>query len=166
MAVVTVKSKAITNRDATPSVQNDAAYAKGRLEQFIGACAITSGDSVGSKYLVGSIPSNAIVSSVLVNAPDIGTTTAGDIGLYKVTADGGAVVDADFFKAAFVLNAGAVTNSEAVNGNVVTLANSEKKVWELLGLTADPSLMYDVVLTLTGAADASGTVQIKVQYAI
>ena len=166
MAVVTVKSKAITNRDSSPSVQNDAAYAKGRLEQFIGTCAVTSGDSTGSKYLMGSIPSNAIVGSVLVSAPDIGTTTTADIGLYKNTADGGAVVDADFFTAAFVLNAGAVKDSEAANGNIITLANSEKKVWELLGLTTDQCLVYDVVLTLVGAADGTGNVQLKVQYAV
>jgi hypothetical protein len=166
MAVVTVKSKAITNRDATPKVMNDSAYEQGMVRKFIGAAAIASGDSIGSKYIMGSIPSNAVVSSLILSSPDIGTTTVADIGLYKVTADGGAVVDADFFKAAQSLKDGAVAALEVVNGNVVTLANSEKKVYELLGLSADPSIKYDVVLTLTAAADAAGVVQVKCEYAI
>jgi hypothetical protein len=65
-------------------------------------------------------------SACAISAPDIGTTTTADVGLYKSTRDGGAVVDADFFKAAVVLNAGAIAKSEVVNGNVITLANSEK----------------------------------------
>ena len=30
-------------------------------------------------------------------------------------------------------------------------------MWEALGLTADPFKEYDITLTLTGAADATGT---------
>jgi hypothetical protein len=165
MAVVTTKSAAITNRDAIPAVLNMGGITKGAIKQALGVVAIANGDSAASKYLVSSIPSNAIVRSVKVSAPDIGTTTAADIGLYKSTADGSAVVDADFFKAAVALNAGAITKSEVVNGNIITVANMEKRVWEHLGLTTDPSLVYDVVLTLTGAADAAGSVAVEIDYA-
>lgn len=164
MAVVTTKSTQITNRDATPKVLNNARVAKGDVTHARAVVAIANGDSVASKYLVCSIPSNAVPISVRVSAPDIGTTTAADVGLYKSTADGGAVVDADFFKAAVVLNAGAIAKSECVNGNVMTLANSEKAIWDLLGLTSDPGLIYDVALTLTGAADAAGSVLVEVDY--
>lgn len=166
MAVVSVKSKSITNRDATPSVSSNANYANGMLRELVGACAVTSGDSTGSKYFFGSIPSNARVSDILVSSPDIGTTTTMDIGLYRTTKDGGAVVDADFFTAAFVLNAGAVANSQVAYGNVMTLANSEKMVWELLGLSSDPCISYDLIGTLVGAADGTGTVMVKGRYAI
>lgn len=169
MAVVTVKSFAITNRDASPKVRNDAAHAKASLRSFVGAAAIANGDSVGSKYILGSIPSNAIVHSLLLStSADMGTTTTANIGLYQVTAaDGtaGAVVDADFFKATADFKTGAITDSEVANGNVITLANSYKKVWELLGLTSDPNLMYDVVATLDGACDGAGVLQAKCIYA-
>jgi hypothetical protein len=164
MAVVTTKSASITNRDATPAVLNNGAILATRMKRSIGVVAIANGDSVGSKYLAFSLPSNAIVSSLMLSAPDIGTTTTADVGLYRSTADGGAVVDADFFKAAVVLNAGAITKSECLYGNVVTVANSEKRLWEHLGLSADPNLMYDVVLTLAGAADAAGSVCAEAQY--
>lgn len=164
MAVVTVKSAAITNRDSTPVVISNSRVTGDRVKTTRGVVAVTSGDSIGSKYIACSIPSRAIPVSVRVTAPDIGTTTAGDIGLYQTTARGSAVVDADFFKAAFSLNGGAVTKSEAVNGNIQTVANSEKVIWDLLGLSADSTRDYDVVLTLTGAADASGSVLIEVDY--
>ena len=164
MAVVTVKSTQITNRDALPRVPNNARSAKGDLKHARGAVAIANGDSVASKYIVCSIPSNAIPVSARISAPDIGTTTAADIGLYRNTVDGGAVVDADFFKAAQALNAGPYAKVEVVNSNVATLALAETPIWALLGLTADPCVEYDVVLTLTGAADAAGTAMLEIDY--
>jgi hypothetical protein len=166
MAVVTVKSNAITNRDATPVAISNGRINGGEMLHARAVLAIANGDSVGSKYLGVSLPSNAVPVSVRLSAPDIGTTTAADVGLYKSTRDGSAVVDADFFKAAVVLNAGAIAKSELVNGNVITLANGEKAIWDALGLSADPNLQYDVGLTLTGAADAAGTVLLEVDYVV
>lgn len=166
MAVVTVKSTQITNRDATPRVNATGRSFSAPTLHATGACAVTSGDSATSKYLFCSVPSKAKVVSVRVSSPDIGTTTTMDIGLYRNTADGGAVVDADFFKAAVVLNAGAITKSEVWNGNVITLANAEKVIWEHLALTSDPNVVYDVVGTLVGAADGTGTVQVEIEYTI
>lgn len=166
MAVVTVKSQAVTNRDATPLVLNNGRIGGAQKQHMRGIVAIGNGDSATSKYLVGPLPSNALVTSVKISAPDIGTTTTADVGLYKSTKDGGAVVDADFFKAAVVLNAGAISKSEIVDGNVLSIANSEKAVWDALALTSDPALLYDVALTLVGAADAAGSVLVEVEYVL
>ena len=165
MAVVTVKSQAITNRDASPAVNNDASHAAASLRGFQAGVAVTSGDNTNSKYILGQIPSNAVVHSLVLIAPDIGTTTVGNVGLYQVTSKGGAVADADFFKAAQSFKDGAIA-LDVANGNVITAANSHKKVFELLGLAADPNLMYDVVVTLTADADASGSILAKCSYAI
>lgn len=165
MAVVTTKSQAITNLDASPRVINDSAHAKAGVKAFVAAVSVANGDSAASKFLFGQIPSNAVVHDLLVNtSADMGITTTMDLGLYRTTADGGAVVDADFFKAALSLKDGALTDSQNANGNVITLANSHKKVWELLGLSSDPAIMYDVVGTLVGACDGAGVVQVKCQY--
>ena len=167
MAVVTVKSAAITNRDAVPSVINSRSGGGGDIKHARGEAVITSGDSIASKYLVCSIPSNAVPISVRLSAPDIGTTTVADIGLYKSTQNGGAVVDADFFGSAVVLNAGALSKVEQIfESGVITIANAMKRIWEHLALSADPNLTYDVVLTLTGAADATGTVMVEIDYTI
>lgn len=164
MAVVKVKSQQITNRDASPKVINDSAYAKGLVKKAIAEAVIGNGDSIGSKYLLFSIPSNAVVSSVKISSPDIGTTTTANVGLYKTTADGAAVVDADFFKASVSLKDGAILKSEVAFGNVMTYANCYKKIWQHLALAEDSKLMYDVVLTLDGAADAAGTAMVEIEY--
>lgn len=165
MAVVTTKSTAITNRDATPVVLNAGAISKGGLKNALGVVTAANGDSIASKYLFCSIPSNAKVRSVLVSCPDIGSTGTMDLGLYKSTADGGAVVDADFFKAAIDTHSGALTKSEVVFGNIITPANCEQSIWQLLGLSSDPNLVYDVVGTLAAAQDAGGAIAVEVVYA-
>lgn len=166
MGVVTVKSTQITNRDATPRVLSNSRVVRGDVHHARGVCAIANADSIASKYLFCTIPSNAVPVSVRVSCPDIGTTTAGDVGLYKTTGDGGAVVDVDFFASALSLSGGALSKSEIVNENtaVATPANGEKPIWELLGLTSDPGISYDVVLTLTAAADAAGSVLLEIDY--
>lgn len=165
MAVVTTKSASITNRDATPVVLSNNAVTRGAEKHAMGVVAVANGDSVGSKLLFCSLPSNATVYSVAVSSPDIGTTTAMDLGLYRSTADGSAVVDADFFTAALSVSGGALSKSQVVNGNIITVANSEMRLWQHLGLSSDPSVVYDVVGTLTGAADAAGSIMVEVSYA-
>ncbi len=165
MAVVTTKSAAITNRDAQPVVLNNAAVTRAPLKKAIGVVAAVSGDDIASKYVFCSIPSNAIVNSATVSCPDIGTTGTMDLGLYKNTADGGAVVDADFFKAAIDTHSGALTKSGVMYGNVITVALSQSRVWQLLGLASDPGLVYDVVGTLAAAQDGSGSISVEVTYA-
>lgn len=166
-AVVTVKSSLITNRDAVPSVLKSRILQGAPILHARGVVAIANGDSVASKYLLFSLPSNAVPISLRVTCPDIGTTTVSDVGLYKTTRDGSAVVDADFFASALSLSGGALTKSEALfESGVVTVANSEKMIWEHLALTADPQIPYDVVLTLTGAADAAGSVLVECDYVV
>lgn len=167
MAVVNVKAAVITNRDATPKVISNANIQKGMLNEAVGVCAIANGDSIASTYRFAQIPSNARVSQVLLYSPDIGTTTIADFGLYDTTDNGAAVVDADFFASAVSLKDGALNAQDITHeAGVFSIANAEKMVWEALGLSADPSKMYDVAATLTAAADAAGSVALKVQYAI
>jgi hypothetical protein len=170
MAVVNQKSDVITKLDAFP-VQNVASFMNGApLREFIATREIANGDSVGSTYRMVRVPSWLRVSELLVDSDDIGTTTAADIGLYRTAADqaklslANPVVDADFFASALVLNAGALANSQAAHeSGVVDLPNYGKRIWEQLGLSEDPRIDYDVVLTLTGAADGAGTVTLRLR---
>ena len=167
MAVVTTKSGGITNRDSSPKVKINSILTEGLLRENVGTVEVANGDSTGSKYIMFQVPSNARVSQLLVWADDIGTTTAGDVGLYQTTANGGAVVDADFFASALSLNGGALTASDITHeSGVFNVDDAEKTLWSALGLTADPNLFYDVVLTLTGDADAAGTFTLKGKYSI
>lgn len=165
MAVVFPKSTQITNRDAVPRGPIDARVQGGMVHHGRGVIAWANGDSVNSIGRHCSIPSNAIPIAVRYSAPDIGTTTAMDVGLYRTTQDGGLVVDADFFGSAVALNAGPYNKVDiTLESGVITHANCEKPIWQLLGLSSDPNVMYDVCETLTGAADAAGSVLIEVDW--
>lgn len=152
MAVVIVKSTAITNVDATPVVQNTPLRTRGRRNHSIGFAAVANGDSIASQYRLLRVRSSDRIATLSVFCTAI-TSAAGNIGLYDV--NGGAVVSAALFAAAQTL--AAALNGTNVTYSVTTLPNMEKRVWELLALAADPGKEYDVVVTLTAAATAAGT---------
>lgn len=166
MAVVQVNSTTVANANAFPRIQNPRGLADGEVVRAINdQVAVANGDSVGSVYRFGKIRSSDFTDRVRLISADIGTTTAGDLGLYDLltASNGGAVVDADYFASAVSLSGGAidsdVTYESGAAGGIYT--NGNKRVWEALGLTADPGKEYDVALTLTGAADAAGTVRLQ-----
>lgn len=168
MGVVTVKSGAITKRDSVPSQLSNSCVSRGTLKEFAGTVEVANGDSIGSKYLFGQVPSNARMSSLKLSSDDIGTTTVANFGLYKPTkVDGSAgdVVDADFFAAAKSLKDGAIAGEDIVHAQAYNIDDAEKMLWEALGLSEDPNISYDVVATLTAAADAAGTITLKGSYA-
>jgi hypothetical protein len=163
-AVVAVKSQQITNADATPMRINPAYQARSRVHEAIGAAVVTNGDSIGSTYRVCRIRSNDRVSAVFLDTTAI-TTCAGDIGLYRTQGDGGAVVDADFFASAQSLATALRATDVTRESGVITIPNMEKRVWEQLGLAADPGVEYDVAITLTAAAGSGGDVALRVAVA-
>jgi hypothetical protein len=162
MAVVNTKSTSITNVDAGDL--NADYKTRGPIREAVETLEAVSGDSIGSTYRMVRVWSGWRVTDVILDCDAI-TTCAADIGLYRTAADGGAVVDADFFASAqslaTVLNSQNVTNESAV----VDIANKGKRLWEMLALTADPGVWYDVVVTLTAAAGSAGTVTLRVRFA-
>lgn len=162
MAVVAVKSQSITDRDALPRVPVNARIDGAFTHHSRDTVAIANGDSIASVYRALQIPSNALVEAVRLSCADIGTTALADVGLYRTTGDGGAVVDADFFASAQSLSGGALNKLDVTHeSGVYTHANARKMLWEALGLTEDPKIMYDLALTLTAASDAAGTVLVE-----
>jgi hypothetical protein len=165
MAVEARKSSLVTNADAVPAVLNNPRVDGGFERIEVSTVEIVNADSIASTYRMFRLPSNAVVTDLRIYSPDIGTTTITDIGLYRTAKDGGAVVDADFFASALSLKDGALNGTDVLHeAAVFTIANSGKELWDALGLTSDPSVFYDVTLTLTGAADATGTVKLIGRY--
>ena len=168
MAVVALKSTAVTNANSTPRVQNPAGIQNGVVKRSQGFAAIGNGDSIGSTYRIGKLRSSDYVDRLRIVSADIGTTGAADVGLYDVLThtNGGTVVDADFFASAVSFSGGAIdsdiTFESGAAGGILT--NGEKRVWEALGLTADPHKEYDLALTLTAASDAAGTILVRYYY--
>ena len=167
MATVSVSSTQITNRDAVPRVLSNARISRGAMQVSCGYCESSAADDIGSKYKLCSIPSNARVHSVLLSCDSTGTAGAADIGIYQTTENGGAVVDADFFKAAQSL-ATALKNSDVTFGNTggYGVEEGEMPLWQALGLTSDPKRDYDVVATVTTATVSAASIFCQVAYVI
>ncbi len=170
MSVVNVKSGVITNRDATPRVLSNSNIAKAKIIAAVGTLEAGATDSTGSTYRFMQVPSNAVVSKLLLYADilDGGATTAAfDVGLYDTTENGSAVVDADFFAAAYVGLTSAVTAIDITHqSGVYNIDDGEKMLWQGLGLSSDPKKFYDVVATTTGDFDAAATITLKARYKI
>lgn len=164
MAVVTTKSAQITNRDTVPVIPEDARLANANIRGAMSIVNAVSGDSIGSKYIAFAIPRKAIMRSLMITNATTGTTGTADIGLYRTTKNGGAVVTAAFFKAAQDIHT-ANAKVDVLNGNVLTLALTETKLGDQVGPISFPNDdTFDVVLTLTAAEDGSGPIRVEASW--
>lgn len=165
MATENVKSSAITNRDATPSVAS--VSQGGVVRRTWGTVEAAAAGDTGSTYRMCSIPSNAHAIRVVLTTDDLGTTATLDVGIYQTTANGAAVVDADFFASAINANSAAVAETMVSHeSGVYGREDLELPLWEALGMSADTSRNYDVVVTSVGDIDAAGTISVAVDYVV
>ena len=171
MAVVNKKSEALTNHTATPRVLNDSNIEGGIVRSSVGVVDVAIADSTSSTLRFCRLPSNARPVSLKIFCPDIGTTSAMNIGLWsEADADNtGTVIDADFFATDYTITA-ALAGAEILHEGDVTpglnILRGEKMLWEVLGLSSDPGVHYNVVGQLTGAIDATGAVKLECQYVV
>jgi hypothetical protein len=171
MAVdLTLKSTALTNREATPRVLNNPGIgAAGIIRQAQGYIAsVTASLSITSIIRFCEVPAHAIVDRVWFASA---AQTAGkfDLGVYRTNSDGGAAVDVDLFASA-VDAASAVVITDVTNestGN--TIAKQNQRLWEAAGATEPaPGTMYDVAATVvtTDVTTGAGAMGMKVYYTI
>ncbi len=166
MAVANTKSTHITNADATPPVLSNAILASGLLREATGTVETLVADDAGSIYRLCRIPSNARVSSVLLASDAITGASASDVGLYQTAANGGAVVDADFFATDVDISTAATVFTEVMlEATATDIAKCEMPLWQLIGLSADPGIFYDFAVTANDVT-AAGTISMKVKYAV
>lgn len=167
MAVENIKSTSITNRDASPPVLADVRLNQAVIRTARGVCLITTTKDVLSTYSFFEVPSRAVPVSLRISSPDIGTTTTLSVGLYKRVVGALTAVDVDLFAALYSVKDGAVAKIEILRqATTVTVANSEKALWQLAAATTDPAITYEVVATLDGGSDASGSVLLEMDYTV
>lgn len=160
-------STLISNGSASPRVLNSAnAGAPGAVINTVAALDVTTSEDIGNILRIVQVPSNARITSVRAFGTALGGTCAGDIGLYRAAADGGAVVDADFFGSAVSFVAVSV-GAELLNESAVnTPAKIGQPIWQAAGLSADPRTPLDVAITLTGDVASGGSVALSVSYVV
>lgn len=159
---LTLKSTAITNREATPKVLNSpGAGAPGRAHQVFGYIAsVTLNLSATSVIRLVEVPSSCFVTSVKISS---GAQTAGkfNIGVYRKPADGGliAFTGSDSFFTTDLDCASAVNETECVQlgttGN--TAAKRSQPLWQAVGMAADPGTGLDICATVHTTDVTTGT---------
>ena len=165
-----LKSSVITGLDANPPVMQNSRLVRGVLKQARGTLEITTSEGVGQVQRFCRVPSNALITKVEFACDASGATGTMDVGVYRTAADGGAVVNVDFFASAqaftAALNYTDITHEADPTdvGSDYGKADIEKPLWQALGLTADPSVMYDIAGTITQATTATSTVNLIVTY--
>lgn len=166
MGVVNTKSTAITNRDATPLVLTPAHLVRGPLYEAVGTVEVAAADSDTSVYRFVRLRSSDRVSTITILNDAITAGTAFELGLYKTAADGGAAVSASLFGSAIDLSSASASAGvdDTYEATITNISQIEKRLWELLGLSADPQIEYDVCLTGTTVGSAAGTLSMRVRY--
>jgi len=163
MSAENVRSAYLTNANATPIALSNP-HLRGVMKEAIGVLTPAAAAEVGSTHRFCRVPSNARISQVMVKCAAM-TGGAVDIGVYKTESQGGAVVDADLFASAQVLTSALDWVDKTYESTEYSIAESEKPLWEVLGLTADPCIEYDIVATVTTQFNAGTIYGVKVRYA-
>jgi hypothetical protein len=164
---LTLKSTAITNREAVPSVANNpGAGGSSKVKSVSGYLAsVTASLSITSIIRMVDVPSNAVVKGVTFQSAAQGAGKF-DIGVYRNIRDGGAVVDQDFFASA-VDCASAVVRTDVTNESTTnTIAKQNQPLWQAAGMTSDPKSSLDICLVVaaTDVTTGTGAVGLMVEY--
>jgi hypothetical protein len=167
---LTLKSVAITNRETSPRVANNPGAGGAGIVRNITSylSSVTAALSATSVIRMVEVPAHATVIRVTFASA---AQTAGkfSIGAYRTNADGGAVVDLDFF-ASVIDCASAVALTDVTNESTTnTLVKQTQPLWQALGMTEPAKgTMLDIALTVetTDITTGTGAVILKVDYTI
>jgi hypothetical protein len=162
MAVVTKYGTGA--RDAASLLAIDGIKAAAELRTINSLISITNGDSIASKFMIGEVPADAILSPGGTLYYDA-LTGATDCDVGVAYPNGGTMIVADCIVNGQTLAvAGSVTLAAATGSGVATATNIAKRVWELAGLTSNPGGNLALWLTLNAAATATGKILARLGY--
>lgn len=165
----TLKSVAITDRDAVPLVQVGPIVAGGVIRTSIGSVTTGAADGIGTLYVLAQVPTNARIESVKFQCAALGASCSMNIGLQYPTgaATAGAIgsLGSQSFFAAAVATAAATQPTDCTDqSGINTITRQEQPLWQALGLAADPGGVFDVVGQIAAATVAGGLFGVKINY--
>jgi len=135
----------------------------GRLRESVGTLETAAADDDDSVFRFMPVHSSWRISEILLACDALTGSTSWDIGLYSVGA--GAVVDSDLFASAVNISSGlAAWTNQALESGTAGIENVEKQIFELLGLTVDPNLEYDMCMLANTIGSGVGTISMKIRY--
>lgn len=167
MGTSTLKSTAITNRDATIKALTNAKLYGAPLLSAVGYATAAAADDTSSTYRLCALPSACIVRGVYLSSVAQGGSAAVDVGVRRATADGGAAISATatalFGSGVSVVSA--ISRSDVTNESTnYTAALREQPLWQAAGLSADPGGELDLTVVPTAALTNGGAIAVEVQF--
>lgn len=167
MAITYNLSSLLVNTYAVPPVANQTGVDVGRIKTKIATVSYVPGDSIGSIYRVCRVRSADIITNILQLSTVTDATLAGNLGLYNtypaVTLANSVALNVRLFS---TLGGAAFTTAKNVDFrfNALAATTAGQRVWQLLGLSADPELVYDLCFTTTAVATGSSTFAIQYNF--
>lgn len=168
---LTLKSVAITNREASPRVLNNPGMgAVGRVHNVSSHIAsVTAALSITSIIRMVEVPAHCYVRHVYFQSAAQGAG-AFDVGIYRTNADGGAVVDKDLFGSAINCASAVLKTDITSESTEYTIPKQCLQLWEAGGMTTEPppGTMLDVcaVVTTTDVTTGTGALMVQVEYVL
>lgn len=163
MTATNRKATAISNADGSPLILSAPHLAGNYQREAVGTIAKVAGDGDGSVLRFARVRSSDRITSVSILSAALAGATAAVVGFYDTASNGGAIVGSGNQLATTTdIHLGYATKTSLFLG--VAAADAEKRVWELLGLSADPSKDYDIAMTLSTAGSAAGSIALYVTY--
>lgn len=172
MSVFNIKSKYITNRDATPKILTDGIEAKGILQEVIGTDRTPAVIvDVASTIRLVSVPSAARLSDLHYFAQSLGTSAIDIAAWYPSTVPvgSGLVASQLISSSAFAANIAGVDTGIALTDGLGTISQTSaprrvQPLWQSLGLVSDPGIDIDLGFTVRTATSVQGYVGLRARY--
>lgn len=180
MSVFTIKSRVIANRDASPPLLTNPENSQGLVKSVVGVEKTTNIASdiggAGTAIKLITIPSNARISRLEYAKEAFGTSSL-DIAVFYPTTIPQGGLNAPARSLAGTVVASSLWTTNISNGDVAvgwtdamgaavspTLQNRIKPLWDLLGLSSDPSIDFDLGFSVRTAVTTNGYVGLRASY--
>lgn len=164
MAVVNTKSTAVTNADAVPAKPSPLHISDGRVYERVGTVEVAAADTDDSVYRMVRVHSSERVSQIDLFNDAITSGSVYDLGLWDTAENGGAVVSQELWASDVTMVSARATPTELTyEATATNIDKIEKRLWELLALTADPNKYYDIAFKATTVGSGAGTISLRVR---
>lgn len=163
MGTANTKATIVSNADADPRVMNPPVFFHGRVREQIGIAEIAAADDTASKYRVGRVHSSWRICGIFRKNDAITCGSDYNVGLYDTAENGAGDVDENLFADAISLATESKVPVDDMN-EALGIENNAKRIYEMLGLSADPNKWYDLVYTGIAPGTGAGTLVVRTQY--
>ncbi|MDB5433551.1 MAG: hypothetical protein JWP35_4667 [Caulobacter sp.] len=163
MAATARSSTALLNAVTKPKTLSPPHLTSAYQREAVGTIVKATGDGDGSVLRFARVRSSDRVTGLSILNAALAGATGAIVGFYETVDNGGAMVGTGNQLTVSQSIAAATTTKTGILSGLAA-ADGEKRVWEVLGLAADPGKDYDIAMTLVTAGAVAGAITLFVTY--